>query len=252
MLTEGMEITRGTKKIIQEAIDTVDVQHQNDRIRLCEAFCHIVESRYTGGAMSYQLKRMGNSYPFELLTKNNWTVQDALDNELIVSLDEGWFAPNTRFMNHNGLILRARDVLVKAGDDLAKTLTDGLTAIKGAPFIQLEDLAHVGLELVASTHAQTDGQIATIPVWEPVSDELQLVLEEKMFWLSGLIVNEDSDGTLHFMSETDALNFTPLQARAKGMVIGKGNTVKIPLNSTGPILESIDKYLYDKTGQYTI
>lgn len=204
LISEGIELTRGTKRIIQESIDTVGDQHKDDRLRLCEVFCKIVEDRYAGGAMSYQLKRMGNSYPFTLLSKNNWTLQDALDNHLVVYLDEDWFFS---------------DEIVELDNQYYKVTTPKDSSL-------------------------SSGYI-------PVCQDMESNIQEKIEWLKPLIMN-NSDGTPTHMLDIEIINLTVSQAKTMGLNVAKKPSVKIPLNTTGPILEAIDKFLYDKSGQYII
>lgn len=250
-MAEGMELTRGTKKIIQEAINTVETEHKSDRIRLCEEFCRIVETKYTGGAMSYQLKRMGNTYPFELLSENGWSIQDAMDNDLVVFVSHDWFTYDSLSQDENGNIYASSTRTVTAADDRQSTLMRGIKNASELELLSGERLAAYGL--VEASGTSTDKTMTRdITVWSRVSDEAQLTLENKMFWLSSLVVARKEDGSAVYLSDTEALNMSASQARAKGLEISKENAVKIPLKSTAPILEAIDKFLYDKTGQFTL
>lgn len=244
-----MELTRGTKKIIQEAIETVDSEHRDDRIRLCEEFCRIVETRYTGGAMSYQLKRMGNSYPLELLLKNGWSIQDAIDSDLVVYLTSDWFMDN-ELKEHNGDFYKENRVIVKSIDGSETKLIKNIEQIQKLTVVSEEQLSEFGIEIVSDLSSTDLGNTQEISTWEQVSDDVAFLLREKIDWLSPFIIPENENDNPNYISQV--LNFTEAQAKAKGIQISKTNSVKIPLKSTGPILEAIDKYLYDKTGQYII
>lgn len=249
MITEGIELTRGTKKIIQEAIETVDIAHRNDRIRLCEEFCRIVETRYTGGAMNYQLKRMGNSYPLELLSRNVWTIQDALEEDLVIYLTSDWFL-DKQIKKHNGHYYLENRAIIRANDNELTTLQKEIEQMNQLPILSNEQLNDFNVSVVTDLTESDLSQTEEISVWERVSDDVAYSLDEKVFWLTPLVAGQDENGVSNDTLLNKVLNFTEAQARAKGIQIGKGNSVKVPLKTTTPILEAIDKFLYDKTGQY--
>lgn len=247
IVAEGMELTRGTKKIIQESINSVGHEHQSDRIRLCEEFCKIVESRYTGGAMGYQLKRMGNTYPFALLYKNDWSIQDALENNLVIYLDESWFV-DSELVSINDKFYTLKQVIVEPINK-NDNIDDLVNTSENISFDNLEDL---GLTIAENVSLKSATNFKTINLLEPVPNEMNVTLDSKVNWLSSLVISKDSDGNPEYMTTNEILNFSKAQAKARGLLTGKESSVKIPLDTTGPILEAIDKYLYDKTGQYTI
>lgn len=246
MITEGITLTRGTKKIIQEAIDTLDTPFKNDRIRITEQFCHIVGERYTGGAMNYQLERMGNTYPFTVLERNDWSIQDALESELSVSLSENWFVDN-QLKKVNGEILQERKVSVVASDNDNETLIKGLEAIRALDTPTSNDLLMNGLTV---TVEETSSPALATTIWENVSDDTTYHLEEKLYWLRELEVGRDDNNDPIHLSTDDILNYSKAQAKAQGFKISKDSNIKKPLSTTAPIMEAIDKYLYDKTGQF--
>lgn len=249
MITEGIELTRGTKKIIQEAIDTVDMEHRSNRIRLCEEFCRIVETRYTGGAMNYQLKRMGNSYPLELLSQNGWTIQDALEDDLVIYLTSDWFVDG-QLKEYNGHFYQESRVIIRANDNNLTTLQNEIEQINQLPVVSEEQLNDFNITIVTNLSDTDLGQTQEISVWDKVSDDVAYLLNEKVFWLTPVIAGQDDNGEPLDISINEVLNFTESQAKAKGIHMGKTNSVKVPLKTTAPILEAIDKFLYDKTGQY--
>lgn len=251
MMSEGMELTRGTKKIIQEAIATVDEEFKHDRLMLCEAFCSIVEQRFTGGAMSYQLKRMGNTYPFDLLSENGWSLQDAIDNDLVVFLSNDWFTSKTYVINEAGDILQSETKQYTSIDQRQATLRHAISTLAAMPIVTDSDIQEAGLREVLSEDI-AKSMTVDIVVSSPVDSVRAETLEEKIFWLTGVVNNYSKDGAPIYYTDEEALNFTKAQAKVKGMSLSKENAVKIPLKSTAPILEAIDKYLYDKTGQYTM
>lgn len=55
---ETVKITRGARKIIEMAIETVDLEKRNNRIELCSRIAEILEERFEGDNLTYQLKRM--------------------------------------------------------------------------------------------------------------------------------------------------------------------------------------------------
>lgn len=250
-MAEGMELTRGTKKIIQEAINTVEPEHRSDRIRLCEEFCRIVETKYTGGAMSYQLKRMGNTYPFELLSDNGWSIQDAIDNDLVVFVTSDWFTYDALAQDENGNIFFASPRTVTSVDKRQATLMKGFKSASSASVLTEDSLANFDLAVTSDTSVDKT-MTRNLSVWSRVSDEEQFALENKLFWLTSLVVGHKDDNSPVYLTDIEALNMSESQAKAKGLEISKENAVKIPLKSTAPILEAIDKYLYDKTGQFTL
>lgn len=58
MSTDTVKLTRGTKKIIEQAIESVEPDMRNNRIELCARVSEMLEDRFEGDNLSYQLKRM--------------------------------------------------------------------------------------------------------------------------------------------------------------------------------------------------
>lgn len=56
--TQTVKLTRGTKKIIEQAIESVEPEKRNNRIELCYRVAQILEERFEGDNLPYQLKRM--------------------------------------------------------------------------------------------------------------------------------------------------------------------------------------------------
>jgi len=55
MTSEEFKLTRGTKELIKQAIQETQ---SNNRYALCEKIADMVESRYNGMNLDYQLERM--------------------------------------------------------------------------------------------------------------------------------------------------------------------------------------------------
>lgn len=241
---EGMEITRGTKNIIQESIESVNYEYKRNRNVICEKFCQIVEDRYPGGTLDYQLKRMGNTYPINFLSKNNWSVKDALNNGLVVYLNNDWFSDKEyKFVNET---YHSIETLAVISSDLNES-TNKIIARIDVDDIVLDDLKVYNLELVRSFNELNPDNISLMQVLVPVDNTTQLLLEEKQFWLNPLISqgleNEDYNNIANLSKE---------QVKAMGLKLAISPSVKIPLDTTSPILDAIDKYLYDITGEYQI
>ncbi|AFV22052.1 MULTISPECIES: hypothetical protein [Bacillus] len=66
---EQEKLTRGTKKLIQTAIDEVKPGYENNRYEICAKIAEIVEERYEGFNLDYQLKRMGLETTKSILEK---------------------------------------------------------------------------------------------------------------------------------------------------------------------------------------
>lgn len=58
MSRETVKLTRGTKKIIEQAIESVEPENRNNRIELCSRIAQMLEERFEGDNLTYQLKRM--------------------------------------------------------------------------------------------------------------------------------------------------------------------------------------------------
>lgn len=58
MTKDNVKLTRGTKKIIEQAIESVDPEQRNNRIELCAKISEMLEDRFEGDNLSYQLRRM--------------------------------------------------------------------------------------------------------------------------------------------------------------------------------------------------
>ena len=63
------KLTRGTKRIIEVAIESLPEEHRQDRYKICEAVADIAENRYAGEGLEYQLERMGISTTKVILEK---------------------------------------------------------------------------------------------------------------------------------------------------------------------------------------
>ena len=55
---EQVKLTRGTRKIIEQAIENVTPEDRNNRIALCEQISLMLEERFEGDNLNYQLRRM--------------------------------------------------------------------------------------------------------------------------------------------------------------------------------------------------
>lgn len=58
MSKNKVKLTRGTKKLIEQAIQSIEPEKRNNRIELCSRIAQILEERFTGDNLTYQLKRM--------------------------------------------------------------------------------------------------------------------------------------------------------------------------------------------------
>ena len=57
---QTQKLSRGTVRLIQEAIQKAKNENRpfNDRYVLCHVICELVEEKYSGLTLDYQLKRM--------------------------------------------------------------------------------------------------------------------------------------------------------------------------------------------------
>lgn len=69
MSKDKVKLTRGTKKIIEQAIESVDPDKRNNRIELCSRIAQILEERFEGDNLTYQLKRMDLQTTGKILEK---------------------------------------------------------------------------------------------------------------------------------------------------------------------------------------
>lgn len=53
---ETIKLTRGTKELLKTAIEQANSNNRND---ICAKVCEIVENKYQGCNLEYQLERMG-------------------------------------------------------------------------------------------------------------------------------------------------------------------------------------------------
>jgi len=68
-MTQNVKLTRGTKKIIEQAIESVDPDKRNNRIELCRRIAEMLEERFEGDNLTYQLRRMGLETTGSILEK---------------------------------------------------------------------------------------------------------------------------------------------------------------------------------------
>ncbi|WP_144537316.1 hypothetical protein [Bacillus thuringiensis] len=66
---ESVRLTRGAKALIQKAINEVEPGYQNNRYAICEKIAELVEEKYDGLNLDYQLKRMGLETTKSILAK---------------------------------------------------------------------------------------------------------------------------------------------------------------------------------------
>lgn len=74
-MKEIVGLTKGTETLINEAINRLPEEEQRNRYAICEVFCQMVEDRYTGNAMDYQLERMGVETTKRLLEKIDFVLE---------------------------------------------------------------------------------------------------------------------------------------------------------------------------------
>lgn len=140
------------------------------------------------------------------------------------------------------------EVLKENKELLSKTTTQLATI----PHVTKEDLSGLESFIVSEPTNKETTNTQKFTFWEKVSEEESFNLTEKLYWLKSLTSENQLNNETTYMTDNEILNFSESQSKAKGLLTGRSSSVKIPLESTGPILEAIDKYLYDKTGQYTI
>lgn len=58
MSKDTVKLTRGTKKIIEQAIESIEPDKRNNRIELCSRIAEMLEERFEGDNLTYQLRRM--------------------------------------------------------------------------------------------------------------------------------------------------------------------------------------------------
>lgn len=66
---QPVKLTRGTKKLIEQAIESVEPEKRNNRIELCARIAQILEERFEGDNLTYQLKRMDLQTTGKILEK---------------------------------------------------------------------------------------------------------------------------------------------------------------------------------------
>ncbi|MFJ8531414.1 hypothetical protein [Bacillus sp. NPDC094106] len=66
---EQVKLTRGTKALIKMAINEIEPDSKNNRYAICEKIAQIVEQRYEGHNLDYQLNRMGLETTKDILSK---------------------------------------------------------------------------------------------------------------------------------------------------------------------------------------
>lgn len=66
---EKKKMTRGTKKLIEQAIVALEPQKQNNSIAICEKMVDILFERFEGNNLDYQIKRMDIETTGKILDK---------------------------------------------------------------------------------------------------------------------------------------------------------------------------------------
>ncbi|HCL4480266.1 TPA: hypothetical protein N2D99_002354 [Clostridium botulinum] len=66
---DNLKLTRGTKELIKLAISATNAEDRNNRYKICEKIAEIVEGRYEGLNLEYQLERMGLQTTLQILNK---------------------------------------------------------------------------------------------------------------------------------------------------------------------------------------
>lgn len=64
-----VKLTRGTKRLIEQAIREIEPEKRNNRIELCARIAQILEDRFEGDNLTYQLKRMDLQTTGKILEK---------------------------------------------------------------------------------------------------------------------------------------------------------------------------------------
>lgn len=68
-LTEKKKMTRGTKKLIETAISSLEPAKQNNSNAICEKMVEILFERFEGANLDYQVKRMNIESTGKILDK---------------------------------------------------------------------------------------------------------------------------------------------------------------------------------------
>lgn len=70
MSNETVKLTRGTKKLIEQAIHSIEeTEKRNNRMELCYRITQILEERFKGDKLTYQLERMDLETTGKILEK---------------------------------------------------------------------------------------------------------------------------------------------------------------------------------------
>ncbi len=69
-----VKLTRGTKELIREAINGLEPEYQDNRYKICEEVCRIVEDKFVGDNLSYQLSRMDMPTTRKVLEKIDYYI----------------------------------------------------------------------------------------------------------------------------------------------------------------------------------
>lgn len=64
-----VKLTRGTKRLIEQAIRELEPEKRNNRIEICARIAQILEERFDGDNLTYQLKRMDLQTTGKILEK---------------------------------------------------------------------------------------------------------------------------------------------------------------------------------------
>lgn len=82
---EQVKLTRGTRKIIEQAIESVNPESRNNRIVLCERISQMLEERFEGDNLTYQLRRMDLETTGRILEKIDtyWYKYGSRINEIV-------------------------------------------------------------------------------------------------------------------------------------------------------------------------
>ncbi|RKO61850.1 hypothetical protein [Caldibacillus debilis] len=85
-----VKLTRGTKKIIEEAIKSVEPEKRNNRIVLCARIAQMLEERFEGDNLTYQLKRMDLQTTGKILEKIDmyWYKYGSRINQMMSQTEE--------------------------------------------------------------------------------------------------------------------------------------------------------------------
>ena len=68
-LTEKKKMTRGTKKLIETAISSLEPEKQNNSNAICEKMVEILFERFEGANLDYQVRRMNIESTGKILDK---------------------------------------------------------------------------------------------------------------------------------------------------------------------------------------